>query len=147
MIIETTVITKGNINDYLGLDIVAFHWAVGGACGRPGGVVFITRDGLVFETNYCSPLYEITVDDLYRIFPPFSEIDEGIFGGGIYPPGWRDKYLGLGNHLVVHESIWDDFVQMLKDELENYSKNGVSVIPYNIWPLVVLKALHINITN
>ena len=147
MIIETIVITKDNINDYLDLDIVAFHWAVGGACGRPGGVVFITRNGRVFQTNYCTPSYGITEKDLCRIFPLFSEIDEGILGGGIYPPKWKDKYLGLGNYLIVHESIWDDFVQMSKNELDNYSKNGVSVILYNIWVLVVLKVLHIDITN
>lgn len=50
MNIET--VNESNLQDYYGLDIIAFHWAEGGACGEPAGVVFVTRDGRVCHTNY-----------------------------------------------------------------------------------------------
>ena len=49
MRLNATEINASNLNDYLGLDIVAFHWAVPGACGEHGGVVFITSDAFFFS--------------------------------------------------------------------------------------------------
>ena len=138
---NTIEINKANVNDYIDLDIVAFKWAAGGACGEPGGVIFITSDGRVFHTNYAFPDYGITGDDLCRIFPPLSSFETGVFGGGVYPPEWKDQYLGLGNYLVVRESIWDAFTRKAKKELEIRNAKGDSVILYNIWVEVVLKVL------
>lgn len=137
---ETIEITKGNVKDYKRLDIVAFHWSAPGACGEPGGVVFVTMDGLVYHTNY---LYEITDDELFEIFPPLSSFRPGIVGGGYFPPSWKDKYLGLGNYLVVHDSIWDDFSNTAHNELNrlNEAGNGEKAILYQIWVEVVLKVL------
>lgn len=134
-------INSSNKDKALGLDIVAFQWAAGGACGEPGGVVFITKDAKVYHTNYVFDQYGITVDDLYEIYPPLAHIDAGIFGGGIYPPGWKDQYLGLGNYLVVHESIWEDFSQIAESEMARLHNEGNNVILYNIWDSVVLKVL------
>ena len=140
---ETIEIKKENINEFIGLDIVAFQWAAGGACGEPGGVVFITKDGRVFHTNYAFPEYGgITGEDLYRIFPPLSDFEVGIFGGGNYPTEWKDQYLGLGNYLVVHESIWDEFKKKANNDLSRRHVSGDNVILYNIWIEVVLKVLN-----
>lgn len=114
---EIIEINKENISEFIGLDIVAFQWAARGACGEPGGVVFITKDGRVFHTNYAFPEYGVTGEDLCRIFPPFSSFEGGIFGGGNYPTEWKDQYLGLGNYLVVHKSIWEEFTRKAKREL------------------------------
>ena len=138
---EAIEINKESIDDYIGLDIVAFQWAAGGACGEPGGVVFITKDGRVFHTNYAFPEYGITGEDLCRIFPPISSFEVGIFGGGNYPSEWKGQYLGLGNYLVVHESIWDGFTKKAKSELASRHIKGDNVIIYNIWIVAVLKAL------
>lgn len=137
---EIVEITKSNVNDYKRLDIVAFHWSAPGACGEHGGVVFVTKEGLIYHTNY---LYEITDDELLKIFPPLSSFRPGIVGGGYFPPSWKDKYLGLGNYLVVHESIWDDFSNTAHNELKrlNEAGNGEKSILYQIWVEVVLKVL------
>lgn len=134
-------ITSTNKDKALGLDIVAFQWAAGGACGEPGGVIFITRDSQVYHTNYVFDRYGITVDDLYEIFPPLAHIEAGVFGGGVYPAGWKDQYLGLGNYLVVHESIWEDFSDMANKELERRQSEDDYAILYNIWADVVLNVL------
>ena len=141
MEIEPIEINVSNVERAFGLDIVAFQWAAGGACGEPGGVVFITRNSKVYHTNYVFEQYGVTVDDLYEIFPPLANIKAGVFGGGIYPVGWKDQYLGLGNYLVVHESIWNAFSDMAKKELERRQGEGDNVILYNIWVDVVLKVL------
>ena len=137
-------INADNLNDYLGLEIVAFHWAAPGACGEHGGVVFITSDGNVYHTNYVLPKYGITEDDLCKIFPPLSYFKPGIFGGGLFPPEWKDQYLGLGNYLVVHISLWNEFVSQSKQELARQKAKGDNVILYNIWDSIVLKVLKNN---
>ena len=140
---ETNIIEidSSNKDKAIGLDIVAFQWAAGGACGEPGGVVFITKDSKVYHTNYVFDNYGITCDDICEIFPPLEHIDVGVFGGGLYPDGWKDQYLGLGNYLVVHESIWEDFTQTAELELARLHDEGTDVILYNIWDSVILKVL------
>lgn len=138
--INVIEITQSNLQECINLDIIAFHWAAGGACGEGGAVVFITKDGQVYHSNYIYPGF-IAIEDLFKIFPPLSEFRPGIMGGGLYPPMWKDIYLGLGNYLVVHESICEAFKKTAKDELESRNKKGEKVILYNIWGDVVLKVI------
>lgn len=138
---EIIEINKENINEFIGLDIVAFHWAAPGACGEHGGVIFITRDSRVFHTNYVSSKYGITDEDLCRIFPSLSSFSGGTFGGGNYPTEWKDQYLGLGNYLVVHESIWDEFIKNARTELARRNRTDETVILYNIWIDAILKVI------
>ena len=140
---ETNVIeiNSSNKEKATGLDIVAFQWAAGGACGEPGGVVFITKDSNVYHTNYVFDRYGITWDDLCEIFPPLLQVKAGIFGGGFYPEGWKDQYLGLVNYLVVHESIWETFSDMAHKALEHPHNVDDYAILYNIWVDVVLNTL------
>ncbi len=140
MKIDPIEVYSSDLDDYLGLEIVAFHWAAAGACGEGGAVVFITTDGKVYHSNYVYPGF-ITIDDLLRIFPALTEFSPGIFGGGIYPPMWKDQYLGLGNYLVIHESIWANFQETAKKELNRRQKQGDHVILYNIWVEVVLMVI------
>ena len=138
--IKVIEVTQSNLQECINLDIIAFLWAAGGACGEGGAVVFITKDGQVYHSNYVYPGF-IVREDLFKIFPPLSEFRPGIMGGGLYPPMWKDKYLGLGNYLVIHESIWEAFNKIAKDELESRNKRGEKVILYNIWVNVVLKVI------
>ena len=55
--------------------------------------------------------------------------------------GWKDQYLGLGNYLVVHESIWDAFSDMANKELEQRQSEDDYALLYNIWVDVVLNVL------
>lgn len=142
-IMETNMIEINSLNKdkAIGLDIVAFQWAAGGACGEPGGVVFITKDSKVYHTNYVFDKYGVTFDDLCKIFPPLANMKVGIFGGGLYPEGWKDQYLGLGNYLVVHESIWETFSDVAHKTLERRHNVDDYAILYNIWLDVVLNVL------
>lgn len=135
-------INTDNLNDYLSLEIMAFHWAAPGACGEHGGVVFITSDGNVYHTNYVLPKYGITEDDLYKLFPPLSDFHPGIFGGGCYPDEWKDSYLGLGNYLVVKDTVWEEFSSLAKSELKRLAEEEQNVILYNIWIDVIINVLN-----
>jgi len=135
-------INASNLNDYMGLEIVAFHWAAPGACGEHGGIVFITSDGNVYHTNYVLPKYGITEDDLCKIFPPLSDFHPGIFGGGFYPVEWKDQYLGLGNYLVVKDTLWEEFSGLAKSEIKRLAEEEQNVILYNIWIDVIIKVLN-----
>ena len=134
-------INGDNLLHYLGLEIIAFHWAARGACGEHGGVFFITRSGQVYHTNYAYPEFGISMDDLCKLFPPQAEFQVGVFGGGCFPREWKDQYLGLGNYLVIHESIWDEFTREARLELKERENNGENVILYRIWDSVVLRVL------
>ena len=80
--------------------------------------------------------------DLPKIFPPFSKFNPGTFGGGEYPPEWKDQYLGLGNFLVIHESLWEAFYKKAQEELALREQQGQHVILYNIWGDVLLDVLN-----
>lgn len=140
-------IKGNNLQNYLDLDIVAFQWAAPGACGEPGGVEFITRCGKKYHTNYVFPEYGVSIDDLCKLFPPLAEFRVRIFGGGTYPEVWKDKYLGLGNYLVIHDSLWEDFTRIAKEELCDREMKGEGGILYYIWDKVILRVLKQRLFN
>ena len=130
-----------NIQNYLDLDIEAFHWAAAGACGEHGGVVFITREGKVYHTNYFYPNYGVSWDDLFDIFPSFDRILESIFGRRKEHLEWEYLDLGLGNSLIVHESIWDRFKLSANTKLHEVHEVENDEIMYNVWIEAVLSVL------
>jgi ADP-ribosylglycohydrolase len=100
-------LTRDNYKECIGLDIVAFSSAAGGAMGDAGAVQVVTSKG---EVYYANPLYEdIDMEQVFEVCPPLSQCQFGIIGGGVIPEGWKTIYLGFGNHLVLHESICEEF--------------------------------------
>ena len=137
-ILNAIEINGENLQENLNLNIIAFKWAACGACGEHGGVLFITRSGQVYHTNYAFREFGISMDDLISLFPPLGEIWAG---RGHYLPEWKYQYLELGNSLVVHESLWDDFSRLAEEELKRRKEKGEYVILYNIWVEIILRLL------
>ena len=83
---ELEPITVGNedLADLMGLDIVAFQLAEGGAMGYHGGVFFVTSDKKVYSTCYLEPsAYTgfskyMSMDNLEKVFPPLSDFNHGL---------------------------------------------------------------------
>ena len=138
--IDFIEITHSNLEENIGLDIVAFQWASAGACGEPCGVVFVTRDGRVFHTNYGLPSYGLDDNDITLIFPPLALMEVYPFSV-LCPEGWNSCYLGLGNYLVIHESIWKGFDDAAKAEQVRCSESGEGGLLYNYWIHAVLTVL------
>ena len=127
-------LTRDNYKECTGLDIVAFSSAAPGAMGDAGAIEVVTTKG---EVYYANPFYEdIEMEQVFEVCPPLSECRFGVFGGGVIPEGWKTIYLGFGNHLVLHESISEDFRK--EAELSEIKEVGDL---YNKWMDVVRRIL------
>ena len=119
----------------IGLDIVAYQEAEGGAMGYPGGVFFVTSDKRIFFTSIWEQMSD---DNLLKVFPPLAEVKWGLIGRGTrYPEGWHYEYLGMGNHLLVREDHKEPFIIASDKLLNNYP----DTILYNLWLEAVLSIL------
>ena len=127
-------LTRENYKECTGLDIIAFSSAAPGAMGDAGAVEVVTSKG---EVYYANPFYEdIEMEQVFQVCPPLSECRFGVFGGGVIPEGWQTIYLGFGNHLVLHESISEDF----RKEAEQSEIKEVGDL-YNKWIDIIKRLL------
>ena len=127
-------LTRDNYKECTGLDIIAFSSAAPGAMGDAGAVEVVTSKG---EVYYANPFYEdIEMEQVFQVCPPLSECRFGVFGGGVIPEGWQTIYLGFGNHLVLHESISEDF----RKEAEQSEIKEVGDL-YNKWIDIIKRTL------
>lgn len=82
-------------------------------------------------------IYEdIEMEQVFEVCPPLSKCRFGVFGGGIIPEGWETVYLGFGNHLVLHESINEEF----RKKAEQSEIKEVGDL-YNKWMDIVKRIL------
>ena len=131
-------INRDNVQDYIGLDIVAFYWGGDDIFGKQGIVFFITRDGRVCQTHYG---LNVTREEQFRIFPPFAKMDPGQFEKPVLPPEWVHHNLGKGNHLVVHESLEGRFLPSAEEEINKRRARGESAYLIGISKEIVLSLL------
>ena len=132
---EVIVVGDKDVGSLIGLAIVAFQMAEGGAMGYPGGVFFVTSDKRVFFTSIWEQMSD---DNLLKVFPPLAEVKWGLFGRGTrYPEGWHYEYLGMGNHLLVR----DDFNEKFLKESNILHRDNPDLILYNLWLDAVLSIL------
>lgn len=111
---ELINICKAELKSEMFEDVAFFKIAEGGAMGEPGGVIWVTNKGEAFHCNYCYG--DISREDLLNAFEPLQKSFFGMFGkGSMAPEGWIHVYLGMGNHLLVSESIYDEFKEETKD--------------------------------
>lgn len=107
-------ITKEELTKELFTDVLFFKIAEGGAMGEPGCVVWVKSTGESYHCNYCYG--DITRADLMIAFEPLKDCCFGIFGmGTVVPKGWVYVNLGMGNHLLVAESVHDEFKELTKN--------------------------------
>lgn len=128
-------LNKDNYNDYDLSDLVAISIATGGAMGDAGAIEMVTSKGEVF---YANPLYEdITIEQVFIACPILSEIELGIFSCIKKPTGWNSIYLGYGNHLILHDSIYKQF-QLGQKQRQDEIRNRLL---YNVWMDIVLDCI------
>ncbi len=131
----------------VGLDIVACQIAEGGAMGIHGGVFLVSSDSKVYFTcllkpsDYTGFKKHTPLDILTRILPALEEFDLGLMGHGVsVPRGFNYRYLGLGNHPLIKDCIYEEVDEMARKRLEDYPDR----ILYNLWLDVVLDILPIS---
>ena len=122
---EATKLSKAELTKELSDKILFFQFAETGAMGRNGTVEFITDDGKVYEFSYM--LGEITLRDVIKFFPPLGGCRFGWYGqGNIIPEAWNHIYLGMGNHLLVAEQVYDKY-------LKKINKHPRTSTKYQLW--------------
>ena len=141
---EVIVVGDKDVESLIGLDIVAYQEAEGGAMGYHGGDFFVTSDKRVFFTCFLEPSaysglnVKMSDDNLRKVFPPLAEIKWGMFGmGSRYPEGWHYEYLGMGNHLLVRDDLKEEFL----NESDRLLRSNPELIIYNLWLDAVLSIL------
>ena len=98
-------LSKQNYTNYLPLDPIAFSYAEGGAMGSPGQIIIIDTNNNIYDFY----IYDFENDIIKLIIPILFECQFGMFGHDIPTSGWHNLYLGMGNHLMVKESIFHEF--------------------------------------
>ena len=132
--IQIISLTKENYSQYLPINPVAFSVAEGGAMGHPGRVVIIDKTNNVYDFY----LHELEKDDAMKILPALYESKREVLGIDPSTSGWKRVYLGMGNHLMVADSIYDELREIA---LNRYKYFGIGEL-YQHWIGVVQEILH-----
>jgi hypothetical protein len=91
-----------------------FAIAEGGAMGCPGEINILTAAGRHYCMNYAYG--DIDLNKFGEVFPVFKQCRFGMFGStSEVPDGWHYLYLGMGNHLIVEDAVFDEFAVIVKD--------------------------------
>lgn len=106
-------------------NVMFFSFAEGGAMGDAGAIVFYVKTGEAYYTNYVYG--DADLNKVKELFPIFKECRFGMFGmGSIVPDGWRYVNLGMGNHLIVNDEVYEEFLKKIDVEAD-------PVIIYQTW--------------
>ena len=125
-------LTKENYLQHLPINPIAFSVAEGGAMGCPGIVIIVDE----ISNMYLFDLYAMGENDIKKIIPTFFEFDFSVFGHDKSAPHWNRRYLGCGNHLVVADSIYEEFCVIADSRCKSMGDL------YNQWGDIVLEILH-----
>jgi hypothetical protein len=107
---QIILLTKENYTQHLPITPVAFSVAEGGAMGCPGRVIIIDDKNNVYDFY----LHELEKKDVMKILPALYESKRAVLGIDPSTSGWNRVYLGMGNHLMVAESIYERFNESAK---------------------------------
>lgn len=95
-------------------DVMFMSIAEGGAMGEPGAIWFYQKSGVLYHCNYA--FGDIKIDKVEKLFPTIANCEFGMFGlDSSVPEGWNYVNLGMGNHLIVNDSVYGRFVEQLGD--------------------------------
>ena len=111
-------LTKENYTQHLPITPVAFSVAEGGAMGCPGRVIIIDKKNNVYDFY----MHELEKEDVMKILPALYESKRTVLGIDPSTSGWNRVYLGMGNHLMVADSIYDELREMT---LSRYKYFGI----------------------
>lgn len=109
---------KDNYLQFSPIIPVAFSVAEGGAMGCPGRVIIIDEKNNVYDFY----MHELEKEDLMKILPDLYESKRAVLGIDPSTSGWNRVYLGMGNHLMVADSIYDELREMT---LSRYKYFGI----------------------
>ena len=129
-------ICNADINKALFKNVMFFSLAEAGAMGEPGAALFYVKSGELYYFNYVYG--EVDMEKVKSKFPVLAECRFGIFGmDSSVPEGWHYVNLGMGNHLIVSDKVYNQFISEFSQDIEP------SVL-YQNWVEVAGKILEVN---
>ena len=129
-------ICNADINKALFKNVMFFSLAEAGAMGEPGAALFYVKSGELYYFNYVYG--EVDMEKVKSKFPVLAECRFGIFGmDSSVPEGWHYVNLGMGNHLIVSDKVYNQFISEFSQDIEP------SVL-YQNWVEVAGKILEAN---
>lgn len=122
-----TVADLENPQKLLDANILAVHFAAGGAQGDPGAVEILYRQGDGIQILYGNYVYEnLDVDAVFQKIPVLRCFDSSRgclpypFGGQFnIPEDWKYVYMGAMNHFLCRTEIFEKALPFLEALLEN----------------------------
>ena len=94
-----------------------FSLAESGAMGEPGGVLFYVKSGELYHFNYV--FGDVDIRKVQKMFPVLAECEFGLFGIDSHVPnGWKYVSLGMGNHLIVNEEVYEKFMHEFPEDVD-----------------------------
>ena len=112
--LTNTLIDAKSLNQEIFDGILFFSIAEGGAMGVPGEIIVINKrpEAYVLESVFG----DVDVGEVEKLFPVLGQCRFGIFGYDTEgPEGWNYVNLGMGNHLLVADEVFDEFEKLTKD--------------------------------
>ncbi len=109
---EFTVLTKDDLGLMKHKEHCFISFAESGAMGMPGEVQVITAGGYAYS---CNCVYgDVKWEDVEEVLPVLAESSFGMFGlGSVAPKGWNYLSMRAGNHLLVSDMVYSDFMKIL----------------------------------
>lgn len=108
---------NADLNQSVFKNIMFFSFAEGGAMGEPGAILFYVKGGDLYHMNYV--FGDIDIKKVEELFPVFAECRFGMFEiNPLVPVGWNYVDLGMGNHLIMCDEVYETFVQKIGEDIE-----------------------------
>jgi hypothetical protein len=133
---KVITITEDNYTEYIPLDPIAFSMAEGGAMGSPGEVIIIDKNSDIY--NFW--LQDVEHETAKRIIPVLFKCHFagwGMFWQNRPAEGWHYFNLGAGNHLLIKDSLYNDFYP----EVQGYMDRPALL--YQRWIKLVLAIMRL----
>ena len=126
-------LTEENYAQYIPLYPIAFSMADGGAMGSPGEVIIVDKESNIYHFWLQGVEYETAK----RIIPTLFECEFGMRGHNRPASGWHYFDLGAGNHLLIKDSLYNDFYP----EVQGYMDRPALL--YQRWLKLVLAIMRL----
>lgn len=108
---------NADLNNATFKNVMFFSLAEGGAMGEPGAVCFYVKSGESYHFNYV--FGDVKIEKVEKLFPFLADCHFGMFGmGSKVPNGWKYVSLGMGNHLIVNDEVYPQFIEALGIDAE-----------------------------
>lgn len=136
MKVQKIELCNADLNHATFKNVMFLSFAEGGAMGCPGEIIFYVKTGEGYSLNYVYG--DAALNKVKKLCPVLQECFFGMFGiRSKMPAGWNYVNLGMGNHLIVNDQVYEELTKMIDIQSD-------PVVVYNKWEGIAKKILNRN---